>query len=372
MSPSYVGMGDYQVLRFPISGQDGGSFLLEVSSHGSRPLDLKLVGSESTAVFTIKLRHRKISDYKAANGPCTDEEWERILTSVFVEQQPVPDIEVRADVQSNASSVSLSFRKNIQGITQRLGSIKLDENDKAEISPFDWCVCAIAARTKVAEDLAAATANIKSLENTVNELKDQLDELIKAKDEHETELLEKFRDLLNEKKVKIRQQQRLLASASIDPDKLVNVGASQNTLARAAEASRSGKRKAIKEESDSSDAGFERMDTEDTSTAGALPDQESDGEGQATTEEDTPSETDSEPEPVPAPPKSEKSTATATKPTTRTKAPKRPAVPSTVADSDEEPPPRRVLPFKGKKAAAPSPPKPEPADDEETESDDEL
>ncbi|KAI0596102.1 hypothetical protein F4775DRAFT_594715 [Biscogniauxia sp. FL1348] len=368
-------MEGYQVLRFPISGQDDGSFLLEVSSHGSRPLDLKLVGSESTAVFTIKLRHKKIGDYKAANGPCTDEEWERILTSIFVEQQPVPDIEVRADVQSNSSSVSLSFRKNIQGITQRLGSIKLDENDKAEISPFDWCVCAIAARTKVAEDLAAATANIKSLENTVNGLKDQLDELIKAKDEHETELLEKFRDLLNEKKVKIRQQQRLLASASIDPDKLVNVGASQNTLARAAEASRSGKRKAIKEESDSSDAGFERMDTEHTSTAGALPDQESDGEGQATTEDDnTPSETDSDSEPVPAPPKPKKPTATATKPATRTKAPKKPAVTSTAADSDEEPPPRRVLPFKGKKAAAPapSPPKPEPADDEETESDDEL
>ncbi|KAI5918996.1 hypothetical protein F4810DRAFT_531195 [Camillea tinctor] len=365
-------MEDYQILRFPISGQDDGSFLLEVSSHGSRPLDLKFVGSEGGAVFTIKLRHKKISDYKAANSPCTDDQWERILTCIFVEQQPVPDVEVRADVQSNPSSVSLSFRKNIQGITQRLGSIKLDENDKAEISPFDWCVSAIAARTKVAEDLVAATANIKSLENTVNELKAQLDELIQAKDEHETELLEKFRDLLNEKKVKIRQQQRLLASASIDSDKLANVGASQNTLARAAEASRSGKRKAVKEESDSSDAGFERMDTEDTSTVGALPDQESDGEGQATAEDDTPSETDSDSEPAPAPSKPKKSLASASKPSTRAAAPTEPVVTGKASDGDEELPPRRVLPFKGKKATAVPPPKPKPADDEETESDDEL
>jgi hypothetical protein len=47
-------MVETHVLRFPISGQEDGSFLLEVSSNGSRPLDLKLMGSESTAVFFAK------------------------------------------------------------------------------------------------------------------------------------------------------------------------------------------------------------------------------------------------------------------------------------------------------------------------------
>ncbi|KAI1506197.1 hypothetical protein F5X99DRAFT_404244 [Biscogniauxia marginata] len=362
-------MAEFHLLRFPVSGQNDSSFLLEVSSNGSRPLDLKLVGSESSTVFVIKLRHKKIGDYKAANSPCTDEEWERILTSILVDQQPVPDVEVRADIQSDNSSVALSFRKNIQGIIQRLGSIKLiDETDKAEISLFDWCVCAIAARTKVAEDLAAASTNIKSLENSVNELKGQLDELIKAKDENETQVLEKFRDLLNAKKVKIRQQQRLLAAASIDPEKLANVGASQNTQARAAAASRSAKRKAIKEEPESSDDGFEKMDVEDDDTASALLDPGSDEE-QATPEDETPSEANSDSEPAPPPPKSKKSAAAARR-VTRAEPPKESATSDVSEDNDEAPPPRRNLPFMKGKKGAPSPPKP--ADDEETESDDEL
>ena len=101
------------------------------------------------------------------------------------------------------------------------------EDEKTEISPFDWCVSAIASREKVQEDLVAAIAKVQTVEDSLKELKDQLDELIKTKEEDETELLEKFRDLLNEKKVKIRQQQRLLASANVDPDKLANIGGGQ-------------------------------------------------------------------------------------------------------------------------------------------------
>lgn len=60
-----------------------------------------------------------MDEYKASPSPCTDEEWEQILTSTFVDLKPAPDIEIRADVQSDGTSVTLSFRKNIQGITVR-------------------------------------------------------------------------------------------------------------------------------------------------------------------------------------------------------------------------------------------------------------
>lgn len=61
-----------------------------------------------------------------------------------------------------------------------------------------------------------ATTKVEELESAVKELKDQLEELIEAKKTDETELLEKFRDLLNEKKVKIREQQRILMANNID------------------------------------------------------------------------------------------------------------------------------------------------------------
>ncbi|KAI0423842.1 hypothetical protein F5Y09DRAFT_326266 [Xylaria sp. FL1042] len=379
------------VLRFPISGQDSGSFLVEVSSNGSRPLDLKLIGSESSAVFVVKLRHKKIGEYKASPGPCTDEEWEQALTATFVDLKPAPDIEIRADVQSDGTSVTLSFRKNIQGITQRLGSINLDENDRTEISPFDWCVSAIQSRTKVTEELAAATAKIESLENSINELKAQLEDFITSKEEDETQMLEKFRDLLNEKKLKIRQQHRLLAAAKVDSKKLGNIGGDEDQDAhRKAGPSRSGKRKvSVKVEESESDDGFEKMDvdnhgTGDNASTSSEPDSDTDADEnrQLSTDNDaTASEPDTEDEPPTAakvkgkgaitPGRITKPKATTSKPTTRSSQrvakQKQTAVASESEDEDDEPPPPRILPFMAAKKSAP-PPKPE--DDDETASDD--
>ena len=70
----------------------------------------------------IVVRHKKIDEYKASPGHCTDEEWEQTLTSIFVDLNPIPGVEVRADLQSDGSAVTLSFRKNIQGITVRFVS----------------------------------------------------------------------------------------------------------------------------------------------------------------------------------------------------------------------------------------------------------
>ncbi|KAF2966159.1 hypothetical protein GQX73_g7406 [Xylaria multiplex] len=352
------------VLRFPISGQEGDSFLVEVSSNGSRPLDLKLTGSESTAVFLAKLRHKKIDEYKASPSPCTDDEWEQILTSTFVDLKPVPGIEVRADVQSDGTSVALSFRKNIQGITQRLGSINLDGNDRTEISPFDWCVSAIASRTKVTEELAAATAKIESLEKSIDELKAQLDDFIAAKEEDETLMLENGDD---------------------------------QDVHRNAGPSRSGKRKVPVKEEDESDDGFEKMDVDrrnpgDNSNTNSRPGSDSDGDEdrQLSTDNDaTASDLDPDPDTDDEPPtvaevkkkgaapagRITKPKASTSKPATRSSRTTRATTRKEAAaasdseneDDDDEIPPPRVLPFMAAKKAAPPP---KPADDDETPSDD--
>ncbi|KAF3071090.1 hypothetical protein GL218_00693 [Daldinia childiae] len=348
-------MAEPSILRFPISGKESDRyFLLAVSSNGSRLLDLKLVGSESTAVFTMKLRHKRVGDYKASSGPCSHEEWEEILVSTLVSQQPVPDIEIRADAHSD-------------GTSQRLGSIKLEEDEKTEISPFDWCISALGSREKVEEDLAAANLKIQSLEDSLAELKGQLDDLIKAKDEDETQLLEKFRDLINEKKVKIRQQQRLLASASIDPEKLANVNGFQTTRKHVPESSRASKRK-VKEE-ESSDDGFEKMDVEEGDNENAQADVEEDHGD--TTAGETASEADTDDEPVPPPAKSQRNRTTVPTRNTRASTAVEENSQSEASQEESKPlPPPRSLPFmKNKKPVAPAQ---KPVDDEETESDDEL
>lgn len=63
------------------------------------------------------VRHRRITEHKSSTGHCTDAEWEAILAATFIKQEPVHGIEIRADIPKDSKSISLSFRKNIQGIT---------------------------------------------------------------------------------------------------------------------------------------------------------------------------------------------------------------------------------------------------------------
>lgn len=82
-------------------------------------------------------------------------------------------------------------------------------------------------------------------------------------------MLEKFCSLLNEKKVKIREQQRLLSTAHVDPSRIAAAQAAQaarsmNEAVRKPTASRRTKRKALEDasgggSSSDSDDGFEKV-----------------------------------------------------------------------------------------------------------------
>lgn len=228
----------------------------------------------------------------------------------------------------------------------------------------------------MADQLATVTARAEKLEKSVEELKSQLQELIKAKETDENQLLEKFRDLLNGKKLKIRQQQRLLASADVDPAKLENAGASQNSV-RKAKASRGGKRKMAQDVSDESDDGFERMEVDqDEVEVKDEPQDDAEMAAQETTDDDlddaaTQSEAeDSEPPRPAAKPAAKGKAGVRSKTAKSAKASssnKKGAAKPTEAEEDDRPPPRRTLPFQ---TETKKPEKANPADDDETASDD--
>lgn len=65
-------------------------------------------------------------------------------------------------------------------------------------------------------EISSLRSRFTEQQRTINELQVQLDDLVKAKEEHEEMLLIKFVQILNSKKAKIRDQQRLLARANVD------------------------------------------------------------------------------------------------------------------------------------------------------------
>lgn len=102
---------------------------------------------------------------------------------------------------------------NAERQQQRLGSVSLTLNEGEEIALFDWAGAAAEATSSALADLANLRRKYADQKEAFEKLSEQLDDLIKAKAEHENALIEKFRLLLNSKKMKIRDQQRLLVTA---------------------------------------------------------------------------------------------------------------------------------------------------------------
>lgn len=138
--------------------------------------------------------------------------------------------------------------------------------ENQEILLFEWCGIAAQSALNSANQLASFKSQFEEQQETIRKLNAQLQDLIAAKSSHETELLEKFCDVLNEKKAKIRDQQRLLRTAKVDPQKLATVKNSRKSNKNAAPSPpKSRKRKAnnepqTDEDVDDEDDGFEKMD----------------------------------------------------------------------------------------------------------------
>lgn len=127
--------------------------------------------------------------------------------------------------------------------------LKLRKSHKAEASVelFDWCVESISARDKLEQDMIELRREHESLQALVAQETAKVQELARSKQEFEAMHDSWLKDLLNEKKVKIRMQERILATAHVDPDKLASATAAATASKphhSRAGTSRKGKRKA--------------------------------------------------------------------------------------------------------------------------------
>jgi anion-transporting ArsA/GET3 family ATPase len=226
-----------------------------------------------------------------------------------------------------------------------------------KIDLFEWCGQIVISKNATTSELASREKAFREKDEQVTKLEDALDKLQKQKNEHENDLLEKFSLLLNEKKLKIRDQQRLLASSKVDPAKLAAVEENRSERHHSAGPSRSGKRKAgprVQSDDEESD-GFEDMDVEE-----APNESEQDQPQTPPPEDESTADEASEDEEPPAPPmrryhKESPAEASSSK--------------ALLLPKDAAVPPKRELPFQKK----PAPAKPAPIiDGSETESDDEL
>lgn len=154
-----------------------------------------------------------------------DAQWENLLYTkllrrseekIAVGSEKDETMEVRAVI--TGEQMTIIFRKNISGITQRLGEITLVKDEAQEVDAVAWASTAVLRYDDLEKEAEGLKRKYEDQQSIIRDLQQQLEDLIEAKKMHETALLEKFRDLLNAKKLKIRDQQRVLIEGR-DPRK---------------------------------------------------------------------------------------------------------------------------------------------------------
>ncbi|KAI4127321.1 MAG: hypothetical protein LQ347_004652 [Umbilicaria vellea] len=212
------------ILRIPRSDNTGDYIILNVTSNGPSPLDLRLVATEGDAPYITTIKQSRISKLRAQKTELDDSSWAVILSSTLLQQRVTgKDLEAIKDLETVSSIANqqmiVTFRKNISGIKHRLGTLTLAQDEEQELSLYVWAGTVLERSASLENEVQDLTHRYDEQGDMIKKLNAQLEDLIKAKEDHENALLEKFRDLLNAKKLKIRDQQRLLAGAKIDPNK---------------------------------------------------------------------------------------------------------------------------------------------------------
>lgn len=95
----------------------------------------------------------------------------------------------------------------------------MHQDEEQDIELFDWTNLAVTRADILEQRFNSLLDRFRTAESTIKLLNKQLEEFISSKNQHEQQLFSGIVQLLNEKKLKIRNQQRLLASAKVDPER---------------------------------------------------------------------------------------------------------------------------------------------------------
>ncbi|KAL4959897.1 uncharacterized protein BDV14DRAFT_205268 [Aspergillus stella-maris] len=348
-------MSSPRVLRIRRSDDVDSHILLHVSRSDPTALELHLTATEGESPYTTTLKQSQLPKLKAHNFQGSDDDWKEAVLRVLGLQEGTSNNPALLGIGASASiigdgesdrEVLITVLKRIQTITQKLGSFTLPQNDERSIELFEWSSIAISRADTYEERFDSLVDRVRTADDTIDLLNKQLEEFVDSKNQHEQQLMSDFVQLLNEKKLKIRNQQRLLASAKSDPEKLstLHLATSTDDVTRDTKG-RNPKRAAdtLGDETDSEEGFGETSIDKSEQPVNDSADEEADDGGRSTPQavEDDYSTTSDDEGSAPSIGGSQREKERKREVQTRTKA--------------ESPPPRRDLPFARKTEKKPAP-----------------
>ncbi|KIW92451.1 uncharacterized protein Z519_06298 [Cladophialophora bantiana CBS 173.52] len=224
-------MASTWVIRLVQADKGSGPILIKVAQkEGGHDLDLDLLATDGEAAYAGKVRQRSLKKLRARNYDGTDEDWANIIASILDTKSDVSisiqrknNLEATCSISGKdpKSTLSIAINNRVEEITQRLGTIDLPQTeDTDDVDLFGWASQAAEKRDELQTEVTGLKEQVKTKDEVIKGLQQQIDELVDAKAEHEKQMLSKFALLLNEKKLKIRNMQRILSTAKTDKNKL--------------------------------------------------------------------------------------------------------------------------------------------------------
>ncbi|TGZ77788.1 hypothetical protein EX30DRAFT_398337 [Ascodesmis nigricans] len=183
----------------------------------SEPLNLTLRATEGTTPFFAKIRRSKLATYRHRNYGGTELELENVFMRVLLRQKVegggvgLHGVELGASVSDEAAFITI--RQRIGGILKGIADIKIPAKMDEEMDPFEWAAGSCLELDTALADLKSANEQVAAQQAEVEKMKSLFEDLEALKKEHEETMLIKFRDLLNSKKEKIRELQKVLEEA---------------------------------------------------------------------------------------------------------------------------------------------------------------
>lgn len=212
------------------------------------------------------VKQSRVHKYRSSSNQLDLPLWEHILRSQLLGEPPpstslsdqpkFQNISLAAAI--DPKGLTITIRKSISDIHQILGSLTLPKDSDLVLDIFSWCSVSLAHSSALAASVSSLEDICKKQEAAIADLRQHVEDLVKGKEEHEDILIRKFAELLNEKKLKIREQNRLLVTAKPDPMRIAEMQRlSVQSVNREPEESREGKRKFSDAVSDAESDAFE-------------------------------------------------------------------------------------------------------------------
>ncbi|KAL9609391.1 MAG: hypothetical protein Q9167_005838 [Letrouitia subvulpina] len=212
------------------------------------------------------VKQSRVHKYRSSSNQLDLPQWEFLLHSQLLGEPPsstslsdqttLQNISLAAVI--NPKDLTLTIRKSISDIHQVLGSLTLTKDPNLDLDIFSWCSVSLVHSSTLLASISSLEDKCKKQEAAIADLRQHVEDLIKGKEEHEDILIRKFAELLNEKKLKIREQNRLLVTAKPDPRRIAEMQRlRRQNVKHEPKESREGKRKVSDGASDEESDAFE-------------------------------------------------------------------------------------------------------------------